>query len=315
MMPTRSVLVLLLLVSALVSGCESETPIGPTPPASSVLRLLAPSSMSLAVGDTAQLRVVATLRDQPSEIVTTSGAWQSSNPGVADVDASGIVRGVSAGTADVMVTLDGVTATVAVAVSTTSGTVTTFWGTVAGANGATGTLTLTFDPSSRAIGTVYFAASAVSLIGRIDQPTGIVNVVGGGYTVLGTLGGQIIRGTFTDPAGATAGFAAIESTHTAVTPYCGSYTSGGATGAGNPDEGAFALAVAFDNQAAGASLPADASAPPLTFAGQRNGDALAMTTSLGAAVNGSVQGATITGSFQTADGSGANFTVSASACN
>jgi hypothetical protein len=308
-MTARTLIIGLTAATLAAAACESDTPTGPStpPPPSSLIALLAPGAMTIAVGDTAQIRAMAALRDQPDELVTTSGTWQSSDSAIVTVDNAGVIRGMGIGTADVSVTRDELTATVAVTVAASTSQPTTLSGAAAAAGTETATVVLTIDDSARAIATVYFASTAVDLIGRLDAPTGTVHVTGGGYSFLGTLGGSTLAGTFTDPAGRTGAFAAIESTRTAVTPYCGSYTTGGSGGA-------FVLALSFEGRTVGAAAP-DSGSTPVTLTGERSGDALAMTTNLGAGASGAVQGGTIAGSFETAGGSTGDYTATSSACH
>jgi hypothetical protein len=60
-----------------------------------------PPSLSLGVGDNAQLSVRATYSDGTTGAVGSGCAWSSDDPGIASVNASAIVAGVSAGTVDV----------------------------------------------------------------------------------------------------------------------------------------------------------------------------------------------------------------------
>ena len=75
---------------------------------------------------------VAFLKNDTRQIVTTSASWQSSNTQVATVSPSGVVTGVGAGEADIVVTLDGIDGTSSLTVSNELSPKTTFLGTVAG---------------------------------------------------------------------------------------------------------------------------------------------------------------------------------------
>ncbi|HWQ27573.1 MAG TPA: Ig-like domain-containing protein, partial [Dehalococcoidia bacterium] len=75
-----------------------------------------PSSLSLTVGQTAQLGVV--LKDANGNTLTgRTVTWSSSNPSVATVSASGLVTAVEAGSATITATSEGKSGTAAVSVS------------------------------------------------------------------------------------------------------------------------------------------------------------------------------------------------------
>jgi uncharacterized protein YjdB len=100
---------------------------------------VSPSSASMNVGQTAQL--TATTRDANNTVLTgRSVAWSSSNASIATVSASGLVTGVSAGSATILASSEGKTgsATIAVASNTSTGNA-SISGTVS-------------DPSSGAVG-------------------------------------------------------------------------------------------------------------------------------------------------------------------
>ena len=77
---------------------------------------IAPRSASLLVGETVGLSAVA--RDATGAAVTGSPiTWRSLGPATASVDAGGVVRGLAAGHAEVVASIDGVSDTVAVDVA------------------------------------------------------------------------------------------------------------------------------------------------------------------------------------------------------
>ena len=68
-----------------------------------------PASASVVVGGTVQL--AATARDAAGNVLTgRTVSWSSATPGVATIDANGLVTAVSAGTSVITATIDGVTA-------------------------------------------------------------------------------------------------------------------------------------------------------------------------------------------------------------
>jgi uncharacterized protein YjdB len=80
-----------------------------TPPAVASLTL-APATSNLNVGG--QLQLTPTLRDKRNNVLTgRTVSYSSSNVSIATVSASGLVRGVSAGTVTITATSEGKTAT------------------------------------------------------------------------------------------------------------------------------------------------------------------------------------------------------------
>ena len=305
------VLVAVLMVSHL--GCANGS--SPTDPATIGPGLvLTPTTLSLAVGDSTQLRVVVAATDSTHHLVTSSGTWKSANETVATVTSGGVVTGRASGTADITVTVSEGTATVTVTVTNVSQPV-TFIGAAAGPATDTGTLKFSAISPSSVSGMVYFAKVAMSVFGRFDEPTQVVDLDAGGYRFLGVVSGNVLTGAYVDPVGLTGGFSAIDATHNAVTVYCGSYTSDGTTELGNSDSGALVLAVSSDGTAAASSVTADASRAPQAFVGRIEGEQLSLISKTGETLQGPLQGESATGVFPTATGSSATFSITSSACH
>jgi trimeric autotransporter adhesin len=119
---------------------------------------VAPTQLALNPGATAQLSVAAASSTTQSGS-TRPVAWSSSNPGVATVDANGLVTAVSGGTARVSATVEGVSASADVTVA-------------AAAPPQAATISITFNSSAitpgqstQAVATVRDAAGNV-LVGR-----------------------------------------------------------------------------------------------------------------------------------------------------
>jgi len=119
-MTAPSVRILLLVISALGIACESNRALdslhpAPDPQVLTTLEVL-PSAVALEQGSTVQLGIVAL--DQRGMVMTTGGAatFTTSDSAVARVSDTGMVTGVSAGTASISVTktIAGVTRSVAV---------------------------------------------------------------------------------------------------------------------------------------------------------------------------------------------------------
>ncbi|MBV7414186.1 Ig-like domain-containing protein [Aeromonas sp. sif2433] len=151
--------------------------------------------MTLAAGLTGQLAANGSYSDGSSVNVTPSVSWTSSDPAVATVDASGLVTGVTPGTATITGTLDGQSATLSV--------------TITNATLNVGGLTITVPPMTLAVGlTGQLAASGTYSDGTSADVTanvqwssdpaiatvsltGLVTAVAPGtVTITGTLDGQ-----------------------------------------------------------------------------------------------------------------------------
>ncbi|MBA3557968.1 MAG: Ig-like domain-containing protein [Gemmatimonadaceae bacterium] len=112
-MTARSITLMLLVTSAFSIACESTRvtesvqpgvdPPGLDPSVFTTLEVL-PSTVTLEQGSTVQLGIVA--RDQRGVLMADAGAvtFSSSDPAIATVSGSGMVTGVAAGTADILVT-------------------------------------------------------------------------------------------------------------------------------------------------------------------------------------------------------------------
>ena len=226
-----------LIVSAIACGSNS-TPTSPSTTTSTV-SVLTPQTLSLGVGDSAQIRVAVVAFDNTSRLVTASGTWASTNEAIATVTSAGVVTARAPGTADITVTVTEGKATVTVTVSGQSQPM-TFVGAAAGPGSQTATFSFYVVASPRLLGTVHFQRSSLSLVGRLDEPTHVVDLVGGTFRFLGVVTGNVVTGAYVDSLGLTGGFSAIDATHTAVTGFCGSYSSSGS------DSGAIVLAVSSD---------------------------------------------------------------------
>jgi hypothetical protein len=319
--PLVRALVLLGVPLFMCSGCggsgssvTAPSTTSTTSTTSTIRVLSAPATLTLAVGDTTQVRAVATMTDGSMHPITNGATWQSSNASVLTVSASGVVTGISAGTASITVAAGGQTATISATASATGSATTTFLGTAAGPGSLSGTLTLSVATTSRALGMFYTGSGAPGLLGRLDSPSNVVNVTGGGYSFLGTIVGSVLSGTVTDPAGNTGGFSALDSTHSAVTAYCGTYSSDGTTAAGNADSGTWNLQISFGGIVSAERATQDGSSPALLYSGQVTGSSIALVSG-GLGATGTLSGDTASGTSQTAAGGVATFTATTGACH
>ncbi|MCC7009579.1 MAG: hypothetical protein IT184_12255 [Acidobacteria bacterium] len=316
-MARRHLLILGCLVG-LVACSDAATPTDPTDTTTAtsdtVASVLVPPSLTIAVGDTFQVRAVVVLKAGGAELVTTNGTWQSADGAIVSVDSAGVITGVSSGSTGVAVSVDGIAGVTVVDVVESVGS-RTFTGVAALTAGKVATLTLVFKTLPRVTGTLYTSAGSFLLAGRLDEQSRVVNVSGGGFTLLGTATGGTLAGTLTDPAGAAGAFSALESTHVAVTPFCGEYSTEGIS-AGGADEqtGALGLVAALDGTVAAATVSADASAAPATFIGRRAGDAFSLTSAERLPLEGTFAGSAVSGPFTTPAGLAAAFTARTRTC-
>jgi hypothetical protein len=181
-------------------------------------------------------------------------------------------------------------------------------------NGETGTLLLTFDGAPRLAGTLFLSRAAITLTGRLDDPTGVVNLVGGGYGFTGKLADGVASGTFVDANGVVGGFVAVDAGHTAVNTFCGKYTSGGVTPLDNADAGGFLVAVSLSGTAAATALTSDATLAPIVATGRRTGDNATLLAGDGSPVTVAFSGGNATGGFVAPTGVAASFNATTAAC-
>jgi hypothetical protein len=112
----RSTIVLPLVLLAIVScSGDSKSPVSPTPSAGTTATSLAVTSAAPA-GAGLQLTATVTLSDGTSRNVTTTSAWESSNPALATVSDAGLVTVVSGGDVDFRATYQSVAGTLRVSV-------------------------------------------------------------------------------------------------------------------------------------------------------------------------------------------------------
>lgn len=93
------------------SGSPSSTPstpTTPTTPSAPTVSSVAVTGSAPNVGASAAFTATATLSNSTAQTVTSQATWQSSNGAVATVTSSGVVTGMSAGTADITATYQNV---------------------------------------------------------------------------------------------------------------------------------------------------------------------------------------------------------------
>jgi hypothetical protein len=84
---------------ALAPGCGGSSPAGPTPSTPTVTSVIVSGANSVSLGATAGMTATANRSDGSTEVVTSTAAWQSSNPAVATVSSQGQVTAASPGSA------------------------------------------------------------------------------------------------------------------------------------------------------------------------------------------------------------------------
>jgi len=176
-----------LLCTLIATGCDGST----TEPRRATQLSIAPSKSSVEVGDT--VRLTAAPRDADDRSV--SGvliAWHSTDPTVASVDSSGLVRGLRKGSSTIRATAEGLEALAGISVALTPvATVVIRYPSLVIGIGGTGQLSAqAYDAHGRALGprattwrtrdsTVASVSDAGLVTGRALGTTSIVAVVEG----------------------------------------------------------------------------------------------------------------------------------------
>ena len=307
------------LTAAMVclAGCKSSSTstTTPTTPSTSgaltVLTFTSIASITMNVGDSRQVKVVALMSDGSNQIITNAATWTSGGTNIVTVDSTGIVTAVGAGTTSILVATGGVTGTVSITVNAASTTTLEFIGTVAGPASFSATADLLASPGARSSGTLYRTVSSfltsLTATGRYDVPAGVLNVIAGGYTILGTVSGAFITGTVTDTAGNVGSFSGLDGTHVAVTTYCGSYVGGDGT------TGPFNLAVSPNGAVAASVGQLSAAGAAAAFTGTMSGGTMSLAAPGVATATGTLVSGVATGTVNAGAATG-TFTANVTGC-
>jgi len=102
-------------ISLVLTPLTGDLPITATLGAYSVH--VAPGSAALALGGTNTKQLAATITDTQGHTVTGAVAWATDNPGIATVDATGLVTAVGTGTTTISAVFQGVTGTATITVT------------------------------------------------------------------------------------------------------------------------------------------------------------------------------------------------------
>lgn len=103
----RQLILTILAVSVIASGCSKDSP-SPTPSPSPTVTSVALTGSSPNTGAAVQFIATATLSNGTTQNVTSQATWASSNNAVATVTAAGVVTGVALGDADITATYQNV---------------------------------------------------------------------------------------------------------------------------------------------------------------------------------------------------------------
>ena len=185
------------------AACGGSSPTTTPPPAASVATVLvSPATATLAATQTVQL--TATPKDSAGNALSgRTISWSSTAPGVASVNASGMVTAVSAGTASVTATTGGKSGTAAISVGEST-TMTAAGGTMTAAGG---NVVLQFPAGALASSTAITVAPA-------SAPAGSTGTIPGSIYEFGPTGTQfpnnILATVKYDPALLPAGTAASD---------------------------------------------------------------------------------------------------------
>ena len=209
-----------------VAGSAGTTP--PPAPAPVASIALSPASGTLSVGQTAQ--IVATLRDASGNILTgRTITWSSSNTAVATVTQAGAVTGVSAGSATITATSEGVSANAAVTIQSTVAPVASVAVTPASAALTVGQgtqLQATLRDASGNIltGRTITWTSSNGAVATVSATGYVTTVAAGSATITATSGGVSGSASVSVTAPAPAPVASV-----AVTPATAALTAGQGT--------------------------------------------------------------------------------------
>ncbi len=184
----RSLAVLALLLAACSGGGDS--PASPAPAVATVQ--VTPAVVQLTVGASQQL-AAAPLTAAGAIVAGKSALWASSNPAVASVDATGLVRGVSGGSASVTATVDGKVGSASVSVATVPvATVTLVPATVSIAAGATTVLAANLaDAQGGALtGRTVTWATSNAAVATVSTSGLVTGIAAGSATITATSEGK-----------------------------------------------------------------------------------------------------------------------------
>jgi hypothetical protein len=104
--------ILMVVLIATVAGCSSATGPGGSQPALAIT-----GAVTVAVGQTSQLTLMATPPQSAAQDVTSQANWTSSTPGIATVNGSGLVTAVSYGSTTITAKYQGASTATTFAVS------------------------------------------------------------------------------------------------------------------------------------------------------------------------------------------------------
>lgn len=110
---------LVVYYAALLAGCSGSNIVSPGVALVNTQFITVNGPAQMTAGQTVQFTATSNNFDRSNTDVTNVVLWASDNPAVATVDASGVVRALSGGTATISATLNGVTGSLQVAVSQT----------------------------------------------------------------------------------------------------------------------------------------------------------------------------------------------------
>jgi hypothetical protein len=145
-----------------------------------------------------------------------------------------------------------------------------FQGVIAGTNSQSGTFAVTVTGTTAA-GSLIVGGTTSALTGTYNAATNGLTVSGGGFTFTGAVAGSTYNGQYTGTNSNTGAFSSLNSTLSAVTAYCGTFTVPGAgTGLTN-------VVIAANGTMAGAAIAEDG----VALTGQVTGTSLAGFTASG----------------------------------
>ena len=221
----------MVLITACGGGGGGSTPPPQPPPAAAALTTLsvAPASVTLAPGATRQLTATGAYSDGTSRDISAAVTWTSSTPAIATVSNTGLVAGMTVGSATIVASSGSITGQASVSVTSSSVTLTSISLTPTSSTlniGQTVDITATGNFSNGTSTTPYDNqvtwSSANNAVATVNAG-GVVTAIAAGTTTIRASGAGGVIGTATVTVNATS----VTLTSISLTPSASTLSVGG----------------------------------------------------------------------------------------